>query len=60
MPQPKPAAKFESANWFMPSAVRRVGRGTLELRGIALRHLRFRPEAHRCFFKLVKPTKVNR
>jgi hypothetical protein len=34
MPQPKPAAKFESANGFMPSAVRRVGRGTLELRGM--------------------------
>jgi hypothetical protein len=26
--------KFESANWFMPMAYRRVGRGTLQLRGM--------------------------
>jgi hypothetical protein len=26
--------KFESANWFMPSALRRVGRGTVELRAM--------------------------
>jgi hypothetical protein len=31
---PRGVTKFESANWFMPSAVRRVGRGTLELRGM--------------------------
>jgi hypothetical protein len=31
---PRGATKFESANWFMPSAVRRVGPGTLELRGM--------------------------
>jgi hypothetical protein len=26
--------KFESANWFMPMALRRVGKGTLQLRGM--------------------------
>lgn len=31
---PRGVTKFESANWFMPSAFRRVGRGTLELRGM--------------------------
>jgi len=31
---PRGVTKFESANWFMPSAMRRVGNGTLELRGM--------------------------
>ena len=31
---PRGVTKFESANWFMPLAVRRVGKGTLELRGM--------------------------
>lgn len=31
---PRGVTKFESANWFMPSAIRRVGQGTLELRGM--------------------------
>ena len=31
---PRGVMKFESANWFMPSAARRVGPGTLELRGM--------------------------
>ena len=31
---PRGVAKFESANWFMPSALRRVGKGTLELRSM--------------------------
>jgi hypothetical protein len=31
---PRGVAKFESANWFMPAAMRRVGNGTLELRGM--------------------------
>ncbi len=31
---PRGVTKFESANWFMPSATRRVGPGTLELRGM--------------------------
>jgi len=31
---PRGVTKFESANWFMPSAARRVGRGTLELRAM--------------------------
>lgn len=31
---PRGVTKFESVNWFMPSAVRRVGPGTLELRGM--------------------------
>lgn len=31
---PRGVAKFESANWFMPSAMRRAGKGTLELRGM--------------------------
>jgi hypothetical protein len=31
---PRGVTKFESANWFMPSAVRRAGPGTLELRGM--------------------------
>jgi len=31
---PRGVTKFESANWFMPSAIRRVGNGTLELRGM--------------------------
>jgi hypothetical protein len=31
---PRGVTKFESANWFMPSAARRVGPGTLELRGM--------------------------
>ncbi len=31
---PRGVTKFESANWFMPSALRRVGKGTLELRGM--------------------------
>ena len=31
---PRGVTKFESANWFMPSATRRVGQGTLELRGM--------------------------
>jgi len=29
---PRGVTKFESANWFMPAAMRRVGPGTLELR----------------------------
>jgi hypothetical protein len=31
---PRGVTKVESANWFMPMAVRRVGNGTLELRGM--------------------------
>ena len=31
---PRGVTKFESANWFMPSAIRRVRKGTLELRGM--------------------------
>ena len=31
---PRGVAKFESQNWFMPMATRKVGRGTLELRGM--------------------------
>lgn len=31
---PRGVTKFESANWLMPSALRRVGKGTLELRGM--------------------------
>lgn len=31
---PRGVTKFESQNWFMPMAYRRVGRGTLQLRGM--------------------------
>ena len=31
---PRGTTKFESANWFMPMAFRRVGKGTLALRGM--------------------------
>jgi hypothetical protein len=31
---PRGVTKFESANWFMPMALRRVGKGTLQLRGM--------------------------
>lgn len=31
---PRGVAKFESSNWIMPMAFRRVGRGTLQLRGM--------------------------
>jgi hypothetical protein len=31
---PRGITKFESANWFMPIAFRRLGRGTLQLRGM--------------------------
>ncbi|MGB7926415.1 MAG: hypothetical protein WCF57_24450 [Pyrinomonadaceae bacterium] len=31
---PRGATKVESQNWFMPMAFRRVGRGTLQLRGM--------------------------
>ncbi len=31
---PRGVTKFESANWFMPMALRRVGKGTLELRSM--------------------------
>ena len=31
---PRGATKFESANWFMPMAYRKVGKGTLQLRGM--------------------------
>ncbi|HKY27624.1 MAG TPA: hypothetical protein VJM12_06750 [Pyrinomonadaceae bacterium] len=31
---PRGVTKLESQNWFMPSALRRVGNGTLELRGM--------------------------
>jgi hypothetical protein len=31
---PRGATKFESANWFMPMAYRRLGKGTLQLRGM--------------------------
>ena len=31
---PRGVTKFESQNWLMPMAFRRVGRGTLELRGM--------------------------
>lgn len=31
---PRGITKFESANWFMPMAFRRVGPGTLQLRGM--------------------------
>lgn len=31
---PRGVTKVESANWFMPMALRRIGNGTLELRGM--------------------------
>jgi hypothetical protein len=31
---PRGVTKFESANWFMPMALRRVGKGTLQLRSM--------------------------
>jgi hypothetical protein len=31
---PRGATEFESANWFMPMAFHRLGKGTLELRGM--------------------------
>jgi len=31
---PRGVTKFESANWFMPEAIRRVGPGTLDFRGM--------------------------
>ena len=31
---PRGVAKFESANWLMPMAFRKLGRGTLQLRGM--------------------------
>ena len=31
---PRGVTKFEAANWFMPEAIRRVGKGTLDLRGM--------------------------
>ncbi len=31
---PRGVTKFESANWFMPMAFRKVGKGTLQLRGM--------------------------
>lgn len=31
---PRGATKFESANWFMPEAIRRVGKGTIDLRAM--------------------------
>lgn len=31
---PRGATKFESANWLMAEAIRRVGKGTLDLRGM--------------------------
>ena len=31
---PRGATKFESANWLMPMAYRRLGKGTLQLRGM--------------------------
>jgi hypothetical protein len=31
---PRGMTEFESANWFMPMAFRRIGKGTLELRGM--------------------------
>jgi hypothetical protein len=31
---PRGVTKFESANWFMPEAIRRAGPGTLDLRGM--------------------------
>ena len=31
---PRGVTKFESANWFMPMAFRKLGRGTLQLRGM--------------------------
>jgi hypothetical protein len=31
---PRGTTKFESANWFMPMAYRRLGKGTLQLRGM--------------------------
>ena len=31
---PRGVTKFESANWFMPEAIRRAGKGTLDLRGM--------------------------
>jgi hypothetical protein len=31
---PRGLVKFESQNWFMPMAVRQLGRGTLQLRGM--------------------------
>ena len=31
---PRGVAKFESANWFMPMAYHKLGRGTLQLRGM--------------------------
>ena len=31
---PRGVTKFESANWFMPTAIRRAGPGTLELRAM--------------------------
>ncbi len=31
---PRGVTKFESANWFMPMAFRKLGKGTLQLRGM--------------------------
>ena len=31
---PRGVTKFESANWLMPMAFRKLGRGTLQLRGM--------------------------
>ena len=31
---PRGVTKFESANWFMPEAIRRVGRGTVDVRAM--------------------------
>ena len=58
---PRGTTKFESANWFMPIAYRRVGPGTLQLRAmLALSRLLFHREVPRYSFKPVRLIRASR
>ncbi len=58
---PRGVTKFESANWFMPMAFRKLGKGTLQLRACsALSRLLFLPGVRRSCFKRGKRTRAGR
>jgi len=57
---PRGVTKFDSQNWFMPMAYRKVGKGTLQLRGMfSAEPFTFPPGGSPLLFKQVRLTRVN-
>ena len=56
---PRGVTKVESANWFMPMAYHKLGKGTVQLRGMfSFEPFTFRPVDRHCFSKLARHTKA--